>query len=195
MARYGAMYLQWAPFAEDKADEDESKYPSYGTPVNLGALIKVTDAPSVQEATIYGDDTVDEAVAEVCEYTADAEVTELANEVASVIFGATLGSSDSDSDLRFSMNDNPPWGGLGLFIRKKVKGATVFQGIYYPKLKAAVQGEEYATKGGSITLTGGKIHFKGTNAKNGAWKVKSKNFPTQAEAKAWVDAKIKKAAS
>lgn len=195
MAKYGAKYLQWAPFAATKADEDENKYPLYGTPMNLGSLVKVTDVPSVQEATIYGDDEVDEAVTEICEYTADAEITELANNVASAVFGATLGTSDTDADLVFGTNDNPPWGGLAFYIRKMVKGATVFQGIYYPKLKAAVQGEEYSTKGGSITLAGGKIHFKGCNSMNSAWKVKSKDFPTQAEAKAWVDVKIKASAS
>lgn len=195
MAKYGAKYLQWAPFAATQADEDESKYPLYAEPMNLGSLVKVTDAPSVQEATIYGDDDVDEAVTEVCEYTADAEITELSNEVASAVFGAELNTGENDADLVHSTDDNPPWGGLAFYIRKKVNGATAFQGIYYPKLKASVQGDEYTTKGGTVTLTGGKIHFKGTNAKNGAWKVKSKNFPTQAEAKAWVDAKIKASAS
>lgn len=195
MATYGARYIQWAPFAATTPDEDEAKYPSYGAPINLGALQKVTDAPTNNETKIYGDDELDAYVAEFKEYTLDVEVTEILNEVASAVTGATIASGE-EKDLEFGGDDVAPYGGLGFFISKMMKsGKKHFQGIYYPKLKASVQGEEFTTKGESITLAGGKLHFVGTTCKKGKWKVKSKLFDNAAEAKAWVDAKIKEAAA
>lgn len=55
MAKYGAKYLQWAPFVKESADTADDAYPKYGDPMNLGALVKVTDTPSFNEAKIYGD--------------------------------------------------------------------------------------------------------------------------------------------
>lgn len=56
-----------------------------------------------------------------------------------------------------------------------------------------MQGTEYATKGDSITLTGGALNFTAAAPANGKWKVESDDFPTEKEAKDWVDKKIAKA--
>ena len=45
MAKYGAKYLQWAPFYTSDPDKDTAAFPKYGTPLNLGSLVKVTDNP------------------------------------------------------------------------------------------------------------------------------------------------------
>lgn len=56
-----------------------------------------------------------------------------------------------------------------------------------------MQGTEYATKGDSITLTGGALNFTAAAPANGKWKVESDDFPTEKAAKDWVDKKIAKA--
>ena len=66
-----------------------------------------------------------------------------------------------------------------------------YQGIYYPKVKASLQGEEYTTKGDSITLASGKIKFTAAAAKNGQWKVESDDLSSESAAKTWVDGKVK----
>ena len=66
-----------------------------------------------------------------------------------------------------------------------------YQGIFYPKAKASAQGEEYSTKGESITLANSKIHFLATACNSGDWKVLSKDFSTEEEAASWVNEKIK----
>ena len=43
MAKYGAKYLQWAPFAAENPDALETAFPKYGDPISLGALVSVTD--------------------------------------------------------------------------------------------------------------------------------------------------------
>lgn len=193
MASYGAKYIQWAPFAETAPDESAEAYPKYGDPINLGALQKATDSPSYNEAKIYGDDALDEYVSEFKECPIDVEITELSNAVASAVTGAQIDSS-GDKDLHFNSSDEAPYGGMAFYVKKMVHKKVVYQGIYYPKLKATMQGEEYSTKGDSITLAGGKLHFLASTCAKGDWKVKSDDLATEAAAKTWVDGKVKKAA-
>ena len=189
--RYGAKMLQWAPITEEAADA----LPSYGTPVNLGALNKVTDSPVFNEAKGHGDNALTVHVNEFKECGIDAEVNELSNENAAAVFGAAL-DAEGEGDLAFGVEDNAPYGGLAFFINKMLKGnKKVYQGIFYPKVKAAMQGEEYSTKGDSIVLANDKIHFLAAAPNAGKWKYKSKDFDTEAEAIAWVNGKVKAAAT
>lgn len=192
MANFGARHLQWAPFAATDADVDATAFPKYGKPMNLGPLVAVTDTINTVEAENHGDDELQEYASEFQKLTVDAEITELPLEVAAALYGSTL---DSDGgDLELGSSDDAPWGGLGFYISKQAKVGGVqkkfFEGVYYPKLKASVQGATYNTKGQSITFANGKVHFTGTTCAKGKYKVLSKNFETAVEAKAWVDAKI-----
>ena len=188
--KYGAKKLQWAPFATSDP-EPAGALPKYGTPMNLGALNKVTDSPTYNEAKGYGDNALKVYVTEFKECGIDVEVNELANAAASAISGATLEAEDGQ-DLHFGAEDNPPYGGLAFYINKMLEGnVKVYQGIYYPKVKASVQGEEYSTKGESITLANSKIRFLASACNSGDWKILSKDFETETEAASWVDEKIK----
>ena len=84
MAKYGAKYLRWAPFAETTPDADAASFPKYGDPISLGALVKVTDSPSFNEAKAFGDNALEEHVNEFKECGVAVEVTELANSPAAV---------------------------------------------------------------------------------------------------------------
>ena len=188
MATYGAKYLQWAPFKADAADDSPAAYPKYDTPVNLGALVAVTDAITNAEAKNYGDNSLQEYASEFQEMTVDVEVTEMSNAVAAKVFGA---ASIESGDLEYGTEDNQPYGGMAFYVSKQVKDKKYYQGIYYPKLKASRQGATYNTKGQSITFANGKAHFVGSAGANGKYQVFSKNFDTESEAKSWVDDKIK----
>ena len=192
MAKYGAKYLQWAPFAAENPDALETAFPKYGDPISLGALVSVTDTPTFNEAKMYGDNALKEHVNEFKECGVAVELTDLANSVASAVLGATI-SEETENDLEFSAEDNAPYGGLAFYINKMVDGVKSYHGIYYPKLKASMQGTAYTTKGDSITLAGGSLNFTAAAPMNGKWKVESDDYPTEAGAKAWVDKKIVKA--
>lgn len=194
MAKYGAKYLRWAPFAETTPDSVEKNFPKYGDPISLGDLVRVTDTPTFNEAKLYGDNALKEYVNEFKECGVAVELTELSNSVASAVLGASI-DAESENDLVFSAEDNAPYGGLAFYINKMVNGVKSYHGIFYPKLKAAMQGTEYATKGDSITLVGGSLNFTASAPMNEKWKVESDDFPTEDEAKAWVDKKVAKAAA
>lgn len=192
MAKYGAKYLRWAPFASTDP-EPENALPNYGSPISMGALVKVTDAPAFNEGKLYGDNALAEYVNEFKECPVDVELTELSNAVAAGMLGATLTAGDG-AELQFAAGDNAPYGCLGFYISKKVNNINKFQGVFYPKAKAAMQGDEYATQGDGVTLTGGKLKLTASPAKNGQWKLMSDDLDSEDEAKTWVDGKVKAAA-
>lgn len=191
MAKYGALYLMWAKFAETSPDADPTKLPKYGTPLSLGSLVSVADTVNVQTAQISGDDVVEDRIDEVSDYSLAVGITELENNVASEVLGATL-ESDSQ-ELSYGFDDEAPQGGLGLVSRRKFKGKRFFKGIFYPKVQAVRQGVTYNTKGTSITLAGDDLQLNGTSPACRKAKIESKAFDTEELAKAWVDAKFTEA--
>lgn len=190
--KYGAKMLQWAPFSAENAEPPNS-LPSYGAPVNLGALSKVTETVTMNSVKGYGDNATKVHVIEFKEAGLAVEVTELSNANASAIYGATLDTAP-EKDLHFNGEDAVPYGGLAFYINKMLDdNSKVYQGIYYPKAKAELQGDDYSTKGESIVLTNTKIQFAAEKCNSGDWKLFSENFTTEAEAAAWVNEKIKAA--
>lgn len=179
--------MRWAPFAETNPEPDNS-LPNYGTALSMAKLVKVTDAPTYAEAKQYGDDELAEYVSEFTENPVDVETTDLSNDTAAAIYGAKI--DETSKELSFDAEDNAPYGGFGFISLKMVEGKKSFVGIFYPKLKAQPQGEEFNTKGDSITFATAKMHFVGSPAKNGVWKVISEDFSTLDAAKTWVDGKL-----
>jgi len=189
---YGAKMLQWAPFAADNA-EPAGALPNYSTPINLGELNKVTDNPTFNEAKAHGDNALRRHVNEFKEVTIDVEILDMPNEHAESVLGASIPAGEG-KDLHFGAEDNPPYGCLGFYVNELLAGnKKAFKGVFYPKVKATMQGAEYATKGDSITLTGCKLRFLGTSCNSGDWKIQSDYFNTEAEAVAWVNNKVKAA--
>ena len=186
--KYGAKYIRWAMMRVENPGEGTG--PTYMGSISLGGLQKVTDSPSYNEAKGYEDDGLAVHVNEFNECSVDVEIGDLANEVAAAVLGAELQEGE---DLRFRAADNAAEGGLAFYISKMKKGnIKSYQGIFYPTLKAAMQGQEYTGKAGSITLANDKLHFlaRACDGYDGAWKIQSKDFETEAEAKAWVDEKL-----
>lgn len=183
---YGAMYIKWAKFAEENAETD-GKLPKYQESMEVGALNKATDAPAFNEAKGYGNNSLKVYVNKFKENVINIEVTEIYRLVLSEISGAAI-EEGTHKNMRFRTSDKAPYGGLGFFINKILDdGRDVCMGIFYPKVKAMLQGTEYNTNGENITLTTGKLQFTGAAAMSDDWKIESDYFETQEEAKAWVD--------
>lgn len=183
---YGALYLKWAPFAKENP-EPAGKLPSYETPVEVGSLNKVSDNPTFNEAKGYGSNTLKVYVNKFKECPISVEVTEILRAVMSAISGAEIEPGEH-KNMRFRVTDKPPYGGLG-FIVNMIKDDTrdVCMGIFFPKVKAMLQGTEYNTSGENITLSTGKLQFTASACNSGDWRIYSEEFDAEEEAKAWVD--------
>lgn len=183
---YGAKYMRWAPFAETNP-EPAGKLPTYGTAMGVGALNKVTDNLSFNEAKGYGDNSLKVYVNKFKEASVAVEVTEIPRPVASAVSGAEIETGDN-KNMWFGDNDKPPYGGLGFYVNMILDdGRDVCRGIFYPKVKAMLQGTEYNTNGENISLATGKLQFTASSCKVGKWRCYSPDFETEEEAAAWVD--------
>lgn len=191
---YGAKMIQWAPFAATNPETANAE-PKYGTPVNLGALNKVTETINFNRVSAYGDNVKKVEIVEFVDGSLAVETLYLSQANAAAVTGAELGTSESDKDLKFGSNDLAPYGGLAFYTNHmRDDGSKYYQGIYYPKVKANMEGEEYNTKGDSIVLSNAKLTFTVFEALYGKYKHKSEEFDTEAKAAAWVNEKIKAAA-
>ncbi len=190
MAKYGARYIRFAPFAATNPEPDNA-YPNYGQAVSISKLVKVSDNPDLQEAKHFADDEMDEYAADADGADVDLEISDLSNDNAHIILGA---EQDESGDIAFG-DDTAPYGGLGFVCCKQVNNAKQYHGIVYPKVKAAMQGEGDETKGDQINFQNGKLKFRATKAKIGKWKRISAAKNTPELAKAWVDQKLGASAS
>ena len=184
---YGAKNIRWAPITAEPA----GALPTYGPAMKLGELNQVADSPSFVEAKAAGDNN-----AIVCyvrkfqQATVDVTVLDILNEVAAAIFGAKIDETQK-KDLHFNKDDKPPYGGMAFYTENLMEDDKVkYQGIFYTKAKANMQGKTYDTTGDSITLSSSKVQFVSTACNNGDWKIESALFDTEAEAEAWAEAKL-----
>lgn len=182
--------IQWAPFAAAQA---AGALPKYEAPVNLGALNQVNETLNFNEASAYGDNVRKAYVKQFRDGTLAVETLYLSHENAAKISGATL-DEENENDLPFNADDTPPYGGLAFFVTKlkdDESGTVYYQGVWYPKVKANIEGDTFQTKGDSITLTNDKLSFAVFACNAGDYKIKSDELATEAEAIAWVNEKIK----
>lgn len=192
---YGAKYIRWAPFAAEDP-EPAGKLPNYGEAVTLGSLNKLSETPSFNEAKGYGDNVLKVYVNKFKEAALAVEVTEVPRDTMSQVCGTTLVADKVQSEqadkqrqnMRFRDSDKTPYGGLAFYINKILDdGRDVCVGVYYPKTKAMLQGVEYNTNGGNITLTNSKLQFTASACNSGDWKIESDFFDSEDDAQAWVD--------
>ena len=187
---YGAKGLKWAPFAAEDA-EPAGALPNYGASIDLGELIAVSDSPQFAEATASGDNAVNRTINRFTRNNVSAEVSEFSAEAAAAIFGAGIAADTRTGpakNLHFNDADNPPYGGMAFYVTSREKGdVDKHYGVFYPKLKAVVQGKTYSTTGESITLNSDKANFTGLRCNSGDWKIVSELFDTEEEAADWRD--------
>lgn len=186
--------IQWAPFAATDP-ETASAPPKLGTPANLGALNKVTETINFNRVSGYGDNAKKAEIVEFKDGSLAVETLYLSNENAAALTGAELGTTDGDKDLKFGSNDVAPYGSVAFYTNcMKDDGTKYYQGVFFPKVKANMEGESYETKGDSIVLSNAKLTFTVFEPLYGKYRHKSPEFDTEAKAAAWVNEKIKAAA-
>ena len=190
---YGARFLHWAPFAEETPEPDGA-FPNYGEPIRLKDLSLVSDNPQFNEAKAYGDDALSRYKREFREADINVEVLDIERTSMSAITGAEIMEGVG---LAFGSNDDAPYGGLAFYTSNLgADGKTFYEGVYYVKAKANMQGKTYNTKGENLSLTNEKLSFKAASGKgNHKWKViSSEHILTEDEAQKWVLARLGKTA-
>ena len=183
---YGAKNIRWAPIKAEPA----GALPTYDAVRRLGELNQLADSPSYNEARASGDNKTARFISMFKEVGIDVTILDMTNENASAVTGATIDETTA-KNLHFKDTDNAPYGGITFFITELMEENVVkHKGIFYPKARAAMQGQTYDTMGQSITLQGKKLKFVGLAANSGDWKVESPYFDSEAEADAWAESML-----
>ena len=75
----------------------------------------------------------------------------------------------------------------------KDDGTKYYKGIFYPKVKASMNGRTYNTKQKTVVLDSPKLTFAVDACANGDYRIESDELTTEAAAKTWVNGKVKAA--
>ena len=183
MAKYGARYSRWAPWASDFEDTDSTALPRYGDVVNVGQLNKASENLNFNEGSLPGDDQIVLYEKLFKDGTVDVESVYLAVKDAAEMLGA---SCDDENGLAHGDDDKPPYGGYGNITHHVSKTKSYFQSIFYPKVKATISGETLETRGDSINFNADKLSFHLESPACRKYKI-VKDFETEAAAQAYID--------
>ena len=87
-----------------------------------------------------------------------------------------------------------PYGCLGFYTTNiKADGSKYYKGIFYPKVKASMDGRTYNTKQKTIVLDSPKLTLSVDACNTGDYRIESDELTTETAAKTWVNGKVKAA--
>lgn len=183
MASFGAKY----PFFNKIKSEPAGALPVYeGDPVRIGRLVKADLTVNLASGKLFADDGLGETVDEFSSGSIAMETDDMTDDVASVVYGAEV----SDKEVHYNVGDDPPVGGLVYLKKLMRRGKVLYKGYYYPRVKAALGSDTAQTKSDSITFGTAATTFTVFACESGDWRL-TEEFPTETEAVAWVQEKLK----
>ena len=182
MASFGAKN----PYFAKIANEPDNELPVYeGGPVKIGRLVKADLSLTMASGKLYADDELAESAEEFISGAIAMETDDILDEVASVIYGATV----KDKLVIYNTGNNPPPGGLAYYKKLMRRGKIVYKGFYYPRVKAALGNDTAQTKTDSITFGTSTTNLTVYTANNGDWR-HTEEFENEEDALAWVKSKL-----
>ena len=176
MATIGFDKLYYASITEDDSGNE-----TYGKPVRLGKAISADLSVELNEATLYADDGLAEAVKEFKSGTISLGVDDIGSEAAAALVGATV---DKNGVLVSGLEDSSKYVAIG-FRAKKANGKYRYYWLY--RVLFGVPATNLSTKGDSITFNTPTI--EGTIFRRNKTDSKS-NHPWKAEVDENEDTKL-----
>lgn len=188
MAKYGARNSRWAPFADGFEDTNPAKLPSYGEPLKIGELNKVNESLNFNEGSLPGDNQIVLYDKKFKDGNADVESVYIPIQTAAKMLGA---ASDDENGMAHGSDDNAPYGGYGYVVNHVGKTQKYSQVRFYPKVKATTPSSStFDTRGENINFATDKMPFHIEEPACRKYLV-IKDFATEAEADAYLDACFK----
>lgn len=180
MAYYG---LRYPYIGKYDADND-----SYTAPVLSARAIAFTVTPNYAEASLAADD---DANSEYDKEFSDADVV-LGTDTIPDAWRADMFGNDVDSqsgEVASNKDDNANYVGCGVVAPEKIRGVKSFVAVFLPLVKFAEPGDDFETKGSSITYKTPSISGKAKADADGNWRYRQR-FTSEAEAKAYIMGKF-----
>lgn len=176
MAYYGLRY----PYV-GKYDADNE---TYTTPTLSARAIAFTVTPNYAEGSLAADD---DANSEYDKEFSDADVN-LGTDTIPDVWRADMFGNDVDSqsgEVASNKDDNANYVGVGVIAPEKIRGVKSWVAVFLPLVKFTEPGDDFETKGSSITYKTPSIAGKAKCDESGNWRYR-KRFTSEAEAKAYI---------
>lgn len=168
MAEFGAKYPCFKPSGETAG-------------VVIGKLVSANLTVNLASGELYADDSLAEQLSEFASGSVAMETDNMADSVASTIYGATA----ENGEVTYNKEDTPPEGVLGYYKALMVGGVKKYRAVVYPRAKAAIGNDNAQTRGSSITFQTAQTTFTILDDSNGDWR-KTKDCDTEAAAITYV---------
>ncbi len=144
-----------------------------------GTAVGTDVTPQYNEANLYGDNILQEALKEFKYADVTLTTTHMPVVAANVMFGHTVDSETNE--ITYKASDSANYVGYGFYASEKINGETRYIAAILPKVIFAEAAENYATKGDSIEFKTPSVSGKAMALEDGTWKVK-KPFDSEQEA-------------
>ena len=181
MASFGLRRPRFAPIKT----ETDTALPTYGTPVTIGRSIKADLSVNFASGKLFADDALAENVEEFSSGALAMETDDITDEVAEMIYGATVVNGLVD----YKAGDSPPPGGVCYYKVLKRQGKTLYKGYYYPRAQAKIGNDSAQTKGDNITFGTSSTAFTIFQANTGTWR-QTEEFTDEKKVVEWCDKKL-----
>lgn len=170
--------------------ENKGNFPTYDEPEEFSELVSVTEALEFAEGNFFSNNRRSENARVFKSGTLTYANKGLSPYVISKIYGSKL---SEEGQLTYGANDKAPRIGFGFYREMEDNGVPYFEGVYYPAVKASIEGETDNTRGDNITYAGDTTTMAifALDDADASWKI-TEIFASAEEAKAWVLEKLGK---
>lgn len=174
MAYYGLRY----PYV-GKYDPDND---SYTAPELSARAIAFSVTPNYAEGSLAADD---DANSEYDKEFTDADVTLGTDTIPDTWREDMFGNTVTSGEIASNKDDNANYVGVGVVAPEKIRGAKSYVAVFLPLVKFTEPGDDFETKGSSITYKTPSISGKAKADADGNWRYRE-SFPSEAAAKAYI---------
>lgn len=174
MAYYGLRY----PYV-GKYDETNE---SYTAPTLSARAINFSVSPNYAEGSLAADD---EANSEYDKEFTDADVTLGTDTIPTAWRTDMFGNTETSGEIASGKDDVANYVGVGVIAPEKIRGVKKWVAVFLPMVKFTEPGDEFETKGSSITYKTPSITGKAKTDADGNWRYREA-FSDIDDAKAYI---------
>jgi len=182
MPTTGLEYVVCAPYIETGG------VVTYGEGKVVTKAIKADVAINLNDAVLYGDNSIAEAVKEFKDGKLTINGTHLDYDVMAMLFGHEITGESGSEELIARGDDNGAYVGTGFFASVIRNNVTSFRSLWFPKVKFGVPNESLETKADSIKFGTPTIEGTVMTDVDGVYKVEALHA-TKTAAVAWLNEK------
>lgn len=187
MAKVGMKHPVFAPIEQ----YNEGEKPTYGTGFVVGGAIKSDLSITYAEGSLYADDVRKEYKKKFVSGALSTEFDEITIQNRATMFGHRITQESGKDVLVMGASDVPVHGGFGYYKTKETGAVPSFEATWYLDTVFTETGESAETQNDSITFQTVEVEgmvFAVSDLGNDDW-CETFEASTEAEAKAWLDAR------